>query len=355
MADVEKYAGKQRIGLLEQSGWNTPAADDANYTGLNYDSSVSIPDPGVQTGQFGWGARSGSMRESARRYTDAVSQPKMINFSGIITKGTLAPHLTAALQYVTEAATTPYAKIYHAGNVTSTGDPEMDFSNDEGYTHTIAIDNYQGYDGVILEDAVLDNLNLIWENNSSGIDRLAKMAGTWKGTAIQHGQDLSGGTWVAPLTTGFYNTASQSAAFTPSTVTIGSTSLDGICWRRFELQINNNVTSDCKTIGGKPNNWKFAPEIKMLLDIPYNETSYALFSEYVSGSDCLLTFQNGAGTADGGLSIHAGNGFLEVNPFQYENGYQVLRLTINVEYEDVVNGAFVIKMADTVQWGYPAP
>ena len=93
---------------------------------------------------------------------------------------TLAPHIVGALLgAVTEDATTPYSKSIVCGGLTGA----IDFTANGAELVTLSkTDKASADDGIILEDAIISELNLEWDFNAQGIARLMQMSGTWIGS-----------------------------------------------------------------------------------------------------------------------------------------------------------------------------
>src|SRR5574343_1258653 len=123
-----KISGKElKYGILRQSpdasvatafkaagatanDWTNPAAADQNFRTLYSTACVPIPDPGVTVDEYGVSSQLGLNHELTQFYVDARSGLPKLNFSGPADLRTLAPHLVAALQAVTEGAGSPYQK-----------------------------------------------------------------------------------------------------------------------------------------------------------------------------------------------------------------------------------------------------
>lgn len=339
-SDIHSRA--QRIGFLKQSAWASPQAASANFQTLNYDAGVSVPKPGVTVNDFDFTSSGSLMKEESRIFVDGVSGLSTIPFKGVATKSLLAAHLIAAFQKVTEGASTPYTKDISPANAV------IDFAADAGYTWTVAADS-GNTDGAILECAILNRFQFSVNPNGNGIAKLAMIEGDWVGNELNFAQTLNG-TWVAMPTTGFFNT--DSLGFTLDLV-IGSTTLSAVCYRNFTMTLENNVFSDCKTTGGKANNYKLNPTLKYTIDIPYNSASKALMASFKAGDNCSVTFYNGAGTSDGEFKLTSTKGILTEQPQIFEGDYYAFRL--NIESLKPTSGGYAttfLKYSDTVDGAY---
>jgi len=271
-------------------------------------------------------------------------------------KNLLAPHLVAAFPgEVSEDGTTPYTKYFEPS------DDVVDFYADDALLHTIAIGNYNtgadpetAMDGIILENAILDSFTMTFNNNDRGIARLGRWSGTWVGNEMNFEQNFDNAStafsnWAAAPTTGFYNEAALGFAFS---ITLGSDAYNSVCWKSFSITVNNNVTSECKTAGGKANNYLIMPEITFTVDLPYNSGTYTILKNFQDGEDVNnLLFLSGDGSSDGHLKIYNTEGVLTANPFEYNGEYQAIRLQGKL-LRPAAGWSSLITMADAVDWSY---
>lgn len=340
---VERTNKQRRIGFLQQADWATPQAASANFETLSYDAGSVIVDDGTVINTFDVTSTTGLIPKQSRAYTDGVSPLPTITFSAPATRKALAVHLVAALQSVTEVATTPFQKIIVPAFDTAI----VDFTT-AGYTHTIATDNLGAADGVILENAVLDSLTLTVEPNAQGVARLAKISGTWIGNEMNHAQTLSG-TWVAESLTNFYNDTA------PLLLNTSIGSLTDVCWKRYTLTINNSVMSDCR-VAGKANNFKFTPSITTSITLPYNEDTIDFLAARKAGTTgtiSLYTSSPGTGTA-GYISLIS-YGRITTTPHGTDGAYESIEVTMQNESNTIAGNSLVVTLADAVDRNYPAP
>jgi hypothetical protein len=80
-------------------------------------------------------------------------------------------------------------------------------------------------------------------------------------------------------------------------LTIGGVDYSAECIRRVELQINNNVTSNCKTTGGKANQYDISPEYKLIVSLDYNATTEKIPYDFVQGVTATMNWSNDAADA----------------------------------------------------------
>lgn len=319
---AEVLTKTQRIGFLQQADWATPSAASAAFETLNYDADSIVPDPSVVLNTFNVSSTTGLIPKRTRAYTDGTTRLKTLAFSGPAVRKNLAIHLVAALQkVVSEGATTPFAKVIQHVNDSAI----LDFTAG-GYLFTIATDSNSSLtDGIILENAVLNNFVFTIDFNNEGIAKLANISGTWIGNEMNFGQDLTG-SWVAESLANFYN---DTAAF--ALAVQGIASLEDFCIRRYTLTINNNVEPDCITT--KAGNYKFNnPTIVSTFEIPYDSSSKAILAAYPAGTEGSYVLEAGTPGAAGHLKFEA-YGRINANPISTYNGYKAIALSLAHEFK----------------------
>ena len=359
---TDQYAGKQRIGLIQQSKavnhWGTltnvtygVAASD--YQLLNYDKGVSVFDPDVQIDQQNFINQRGLVSEIERTYIDNASGLPFMNFSGVATLTRIAPHFVAALQAVTEGATTPFTKTITAAAKAGT----IDFAGNEGFLFTIAdekiVSGTDWSDTALLRNALLDTFDFTVEPNSRGIARLAKMSGTWRGgTNTLLTDSTLAGTLGAMPTTGFYNDAGK---FT-LTLTYGGVTFTDICFKRFSFRVENNLSSDCRGTGGVPLNFKIMPKYFIEIDLPYLDNSdYAHIQNTfkTASQEITVDFSTGTPGASGHLKLDADSGVVIQNPFGFDGEYLARPLVIELLSKTSDDQTPIeVTISDAVDWAY---
>lgn len=334
---------KSRIGILKQTGWASPQAANANFVTMNYDVG-SIPDPQPTIENINQTSQAGIYKETTRQNVDYVSGLKSINFAGLIHQKLFAPHLVAAMQAVTEGATTPYDKAF----VMQLTAP-LDFAADAGYLHTVAFDiGASADDGVILENAILDTLSIDFDLNAKGIARYGRISGTWVGNEMNFEQTLNG-SWVAIPTAAYY---ANTDVFTASTFTINGVDYSAQCIRSFGLTINNNVSIPCQT-AGKAAQYRTSPMVTFRIGLEsYNLTTEKILQSYQRKDAVVLTFKNGVSAdTDGELGFVIAAGQLTGNPYNYDGDY--VGLTLEAEATKTSGSPLLqVNQTDTVDWGY---
>jgi hypothetical protein len=340
---ANKILGKSvDLGIIKQADWATPGANSANYYVIHADAGSVIPDADVQVDQFNTTSQNGIHFEYERRDVDALSGLPSITYTFPLDYKRLAPHLAGALLAVTEDATTPFAKAFTCAGLTAV----PNFNGDDCPIHSLAIKpKASADDGMILENAVVDSLSLVWDFNARGVGRKAQGTVTWRGNELNH-EVTHSGTWVN-TTPVFVN---STELFSFDALTIDSVSYSAECVRRFELNINNGITSNCKTTGGKANNYDFSPEYTGTIILDYNSTTEKLLKDYQSGGKINFTFINST-TGDGDLTIVAEYGLITGNPFTYNDAFVGVGITFRL-YSNAAATPLTINLTDTVDYGY---
>ena len=349
---INQVARKQKIGIIQQSRvsnhWAAPADATAAFALMPYYVGQTRVNSGAQMNEFNFTTGNGGlMKEAVRRKLDANNSLPSVPFQGVVTKQTLAAHLVAFFQSVTEAGTTPYAKVLVPA------DTKLDFAANAGYLWSIAVGTYDSGsagDGVIVENALLNTLTLTIDQNAKGTQRVAQIAGEWVGNEINHAQHFTG-MWTDTFYTATPTFLNDTDSFTVDLIINGTTFSGITCWRKFTFNGNNNVSSDCFTTGGKANNYIIAPTINYELTLPYTDASYVIRKACYQGGNVDLNIYNGTGTLDGGLNIDLPSGYLTRDPEDFDGDYHAF--TLNVEVDEISTGwANTVKFTDTIDGGY---
>ena len=347
---------KEIFGILQQSKdsnhWTVPAVASANFRTIQWiNSGVLIPDPAVTVDQFNVTSQNGTHSEHERFFIDATSGLQKIPFTGTCDKTTMAAFLVAALQACSEAVLTPFTKTITAGGLTGV----INWANNEGYLFTLALkQSASADDGIILENALINDINIVWEVEANGVARLVNMSGNWIGNELNYEQALDG-TWTngSPSQAGFYNNTDTWAVRT--TFTVGGVDYSSECIRRVELQINNNITKACVSTGGKASNYNWNPEYKTLITLDHNPVTEKLLKDFTEGADVSFIWSNDAATAntDGKWTIQSdtGNGKLMSQPKTYDGDY--LGIQLEIKWHSLLAATpLVVAFTDTIDWGF---
>ena len=344
-----KYLAKTfNYGLLVQTNWATPIAASGAFKTIPYNAGSVIFEPNVRVGTFNTSGQSGIHKESERTYIDARSGLSRVSFNMPADITTLAPHLGQALLSVSQAGANAYTKTITCAGLTGT----VDFNGDDTKLFTVAQKETSAAhnNGIILENAIIENLEISWDFNANGVARLMHISGNWVGNEMNVMQNTSG-TW----TTETFAPMGDTDLFAPSIFTVSGTNYGSETIRRFTFNVANNVTTNSATTAGKPNNYDIAPiyTSKILLD--YNETTdYAVSTLQDGGAADKVVFtldSNIAGGSDGDFTIACPSGRLQSNPHTYNGDFAGIELDV---IWDSVSAAtpITITFTDSIDWGY---
>ncbi len=332
------------LGNDASKSWNDPGVPATNFRRVAYDAGTVVFDPMVTIGQYESTGQKGLHDETAQFFIDKLSGLPTMTFSMPGDQKTLAPHLAGAFQTVAEDVGTPFSKSFTPGGLTGT----VDFANNGAPLHTLSMtDKASVDDGIILEDAIINELTLEWDFLANGIARLAGMSGAWVGTELNFEQTMTG-TTVETTLTPYNNTESYS--FTTFTV-------DGVDWsaepfRRFSFTVNNNVTTNNVTTAGKADQYDIKPEYTSTILMDYNDTTEKLLKDYQDGALVVATFASSVTpTLDGGFSIAGVKGQLMSQPFEYNEEFLGVQLDIKW-FANAASTPLTVVMTDTQDWGY---
>jgi hypothetical protein len=339
---------KQRVGIFPQGTFGTPISANEDFETLLWNAAGITVDAGTTINNFELTSATGLTRQRARTVTDRLSGIKRLGFSAPADRYNLALYLVSALQTVTEVATTPYQKVITRFAETAVPDYTSSNVSTGRYLYTLAMDSISGTDGVRLGTAIIDSLSLNIDYLANGVPRYMQLEGQWAGTALSENQDFSSGSWSNNSGVNYYNSSAKMQVNIA-----GIVSITDVCVRRARLNINNNVTSDCVTTGGAPNNFKISPSDTIELEIPYNATTYDIFQEYLNGTEAVITMFQGT-TGNAGFLEIVGRGRLSENPLAENGDYRSINIVCQLEY-DGTNPSLKVTLADAVDRNYPAP
>jgi len=352
-----KYLAKTKTyGLLLQTNWATVQAAGAAFKIIPYNAGVSIPDPDISVGTYNTTGQYGLHKEVERFKVDARSGLPKINFAMTADLESVAPHFAGALFGMTEVAAGSYQKQSIAKGLAGT----IDFNGNATKVYTIAIDDSASADdGIILENAIIDNLTIDFDFLANGIGRFAQLSGTWVGNEMNFEQTTNG-TWVATdggakstLTTTPLN---DTDAYSFTVLTSGGVDWSGQNVRKFSLNIANNVTSNAATTAGKANNYDVSPVYTSTIILDYNATTEKVLKDFQDGATITTTLDNttyAAGTT-GDFTIALTGGKLTKPPFIYNGDFAGVQLDV-LWHSTAGATPVTISLTDNIQWGYEAP
>ena len=211
---TKQLAKTFKYGIGLQSNWATPLGVTAAFKTIPYDAGVTIFDPGIGVELHNTSGQSGIHKEIERVYVDARSGLSRVNFSmHPVDLKTIMPHIAGSLFSIVEGAGSPFNKSVTSGGLTTV----IDFNGDDTTLHTIAMDDKASADdGIILENAIIENLDLTWDFIATGVARLMGMSGNWVGNEMNFEQTITSGNWTTTTFTPMGDT--DTFAFTTFTV-----------------------------------------------------------------------------------------------------------------------------------------
>lgn len=343
----------QRVGFLKQSDtsnqWSAPNTASSNYqTVLGVPTSVT-PTPATRVQEPDFTSSQGTMPEQGRIFIDKYTEFPSIKYSAYANATELPHYLAAAFQYGTQGITPDFLKRFYPAN-----DPDLDFSNNEGFLFTIAQRNYDSGsvgDGRLLTNALLREFTLKHSGIGTGLDRHIMLDLDWVGKDMSVDQHLTG-TWLAQPTIA----ATDTFAWGYLTLVIGSNTFT-VCYRNFEMKITNTIEVPCKTEIGVASNYRLAKQSLMFtIDIPYTSATYKTYSSFKDGDLCTLSWAKGESNT--GLALNFQKCYLTENPYVYDGDYVALRLSLMVTRPtngfgvDGTGLYDVVTVLDSVDWGY---
>ncbi len=341
---TKQLAKTFNYGVRLQTDWANPEAAGAVYKTVPYDAGVTVFDPDVFVERHNTTGQSGIHREFERVYVDSRSGLPKVNFNMPADVKTLAPHLVGALFVVSEAAGGAFTKNISAGGLTAV----IDFNADDAQLHTIAMDDQASADdGIILENAIIENLTLSWDFIANGTARLVQVNGNWIGNEMNFEQTTNG-TW----TTTTFTPMNDTDTYTFTTLTSDGVDIKAETVRRFTFNVANNVTTNSATTVGKPNNFDVSPVYTSQVLLDYNSTTEKILKDFQDGATVTATIDSSLSSgASGNLTITLVGGIIQRQPFGYnaEFGATVL----DVMWHSVAAAVPVtISFTDAVDYGY---
>jgi len=332
------------LGNDSAKSWNDPAVASSNYRQIQYDKDSVVFDANPTTDMYQSTGQNGIHDETSQFFIDSSSGLATMTFSMPADQKTLAPHLAGCIQTVTEDATTPYSKSMVCAGLTA----DIDFTANGAPLVTLSMtDIASADDGIILEDAIISELNLDWDFLQKGVARLAQMTGAWTGTVAKFEQTMSGTTVTTTLTP--YN---NSGTFSFTTFTVDSVDWSSLPFRKFTWNYTANITVNNVTTAGKPDQYDIKPEFTSTILMDYDATSEKILKDFKDGALVVATFASSTTpTNDGGLSFAMTKGQLMSQPFEYNEEFLGIQLDIKW-FADGSTTPVTAVITDTLDWGY---
>ncbi|MBW7889560.1 MAG: hypothetical protein H3C48_00720 [Chitinophagaceae bacterium] len=343
MADY--IARKAKIGFWHKLDFGSTGdigegtTTTANYTLLMEPEKIAGNKPTVSREEYQLTSAQGLIAERARSFTDAQSSLHHVKLGGVAIREQLPLLFFLALLKAAETDyTVPNPDNYQQVFTFFAKDSLPDFTNPyepEGNSNPnvspplaiIAIDE-TGTTGSelvdVYSDCIVDTLDFSVNPNAQGTARFAQVDCTFA-AGYHDGYPTSGDfTFPTPPAVVPYNNQNAFAFSITDAITYSG------CFKEFRLTINNNVTSDCKTTGGRPTNLRVSPEAQIEFSLPYNSTTQALKNKFVEGTEATIKLSTGTTGQLGFLEIE-GKGALINLETAIENNVWVLKGTLKCE------------------------
>ncbi len=310
-------------GTDAATNWHDPGVAATDYRQVQYDLGSVVFDPAVTIDQYQSTAQNGIHMEDAQFFIDSRSGLPTMTFSMPADQKTLAVHIAQALLgAVTEGSSTPFSKSIVCAGLT--GNPDFSLKASELVTLSMT-DKASADDGIILEDAILNDMVLSWDLNSSGIARLCQLSGTWIGTELNFEQTMTSSSTVTTTLTPY----EAAGSFSFSTLTVDAVDWSGEAVRGFTFEVNNNVTTRKKDTAGKAGNYDITPEYKSTILMDYTAVTEKALNDFQEGDLVVATWTSATtATSDGGLSFAMTKGRLMSQPFEYNDEFLDIQLDI---------------------------
>ena len=340
-----KYLAKTfKYGALAQTNWATPQAAGANFISVNYDGGVTVFDPDINVELYNTVGQNGIHKEFERVKVDGRSGLPKVNFSGVADIKSTGIHLGQALLAVSQGAASAFTKTITAAGLTGT----VDFNGNDVTLFTIAMDDKASADdGIVLENAIIENVTISFDFLANGLARLGQISGNWVGNEMNFEQTTNG-TWTNPSMTPLNNT---------DLYTMTAFTVDGQDWtsqniRAYSFSVANNVTSGSATTAGKANNYDIAPVYTSKISLDYNATTEKVLKDFQDGATVVATIDSslGGGTI-GNLTIACTGGIMQSQPFSYNREFASVELDI-LWHSTAAATPATITVTDFIDWGY---
>ena len=141
--------------------------------------------------------------------------------------------------------------------------------------------------------------------------------------------------------------------YTFDTFTGGGVDYKAELFRKYTLQINNNVTVSAATTEGIPLQYDIKPVYSIIIDLDYNLVTEKMLKDFTENTaNYDIKFKNGVtANLDGELSIDAPFGISENTGFTYNGEYHAISKTVGI-YSNSAATPLTIDFTDTTDWTY---
>lgn len=315
---TDYLARKSNVGLSFKSTWGSagdiggtlPASPQKT---LLVDPNQLKPSISLVREELQLTSAAGLMAEADRSITDYSSGIHRIAVGGTVLRDQLPLFLFLSLFKATETDDTvaepddfqqvfvPWAETA-VPDFTDPFDPASSASpNTKVPVCALIVDYMPGNNAgaQYFNDAILNTLNLSLNVNNQGIARFLNFTAEFAAANVVENANGTDSTFPTAPAIVAYNNA------TPFTFTLAGTVSYSGCFKTYGLSINNNVTTDCRTTGGRANNFRISPEIMVDFTIPCNDTTDTLAGGSLAGTEQTITLSTGTSLSPGYLNIVA--------------------------------------------------
>ena len=342
MADY--IAKKARVGFGSKEVWGVSGdwgvgLANPSHT-LLFDPAQVKSTPSVVREEMQLTSATGLIVERSRSVTDYTSGIHRLGFGGPAFQDQLPLFLFHALHKATETdLTVPnpdnYQQVFTPwaeSGIPDFTDPYI--TGGGGSTNSkpplagLVVDWLTGHNSgaTTYDDCTINTLTLSLNVNNQGIARFLNLSGEW--VAAKIAEDANGTGFTFPEKLPELTTYNNASAFTFSLA--GTVSYSG-AFKTFNLTINNNVTSDVRTTGGRVNNFRISPEYMVDFTIPCNETTDVLAGGLLAGTEQTVTLSTGTTQNLGYLNIVAKGALVGNMERMIENGVWVYKGQLKCE------------------------
>jgi len=342
MADY--LSRKSKVGMSFKPVWGASGDIGGSLTAnptytLLVEPSQLKSTPAVTREELQLTSATGLTVERARSVTDYTSGLHRLSFGGVAIRENLPLLLFLSLFKATETDDTvsepdDFQQVFMPwadAGIPDFTDPFVTSANDNPNIKppvcALVVDWLSGTNNgaTYYNDCILNNLSLALNVNNQGIARFLNVTGEFIAANIYENANGTDSTFPAAPSIVTYNNAS---AFTFSIA--GAITYSG-CFKTYNLTINNNVTSDCRTTGGRANNFRISPEYMVDFTLPANDTTAALATAFLAGTETTITLSTGSTGVPGYLNIVAKGAMVGNLERMIENGVWVYKGQLKCE------------------------
>lgn len=314
---TENMVKQGQIGVQAQSVWGGLVSGSMSGMAYNAETVPTFDNAGSLEAREMLGASSVTS-ESGRSFFDGKGELKTISFESYLYRAQMDVHLSAALQASTVVV--PGIGEYRPA------DDVVDFQASEGSTYNV-VKKWANGDSVLLQNAIVSQLNFNLDNTASGLGHVMTMDGSWTGTK------------VTPSYTATINTPDISTLIGDAgekwylNWNDGTTTYTDHCFYNWSMSIDNQIEGTCKG-AGEFRNYRIRPVLTVNFTIPWSDANDSTLDNYVAGTKMSFGLRNYAGvgnpTSPGDFMFAADEMILTSTPDADQNGYEALNIQAEI-------------------------